>query len=206
MKFLKILFVLLKKCGRWIKMYPYRIKFCEGCDNFRKKYCVGKNILPRITFVDYEKLRIEYKKHEQSSCDIVYDDGQRLIYIENKHIYYFVQFLDSPKDDAIENVLCNVIQKKLEDSIYLYESLFPIRHSNRSFILFFSEKNPFPTNSSTRLKNQRMANLSPNALKNFLIMSISAINKFRGMQYTHSSGKIIRVYIDECTNAPSHIN
>lgn len=204
MKFLRILFALLKKCGQKIRMHPNRIKFCEGCDNFRRKYCAGKNILPNITFVDYEKLRIEYKKSESSSCDIIYDDGKSLIYIENKHIYYFVQFIDMP--NKIEDGLCNVIKKKLEDSVSLYERLFPISHSNRYFVLFFSEKVPFPQNHCTSPKNKRIAEIVPTFLKYMLLTSISAVHGFLGMKYIHSSGKVIEVNIDECANASLYIH
>lgn len=186
-------------------MNSYNIRFCEGCDNYKKKYCAGKNLLPQISFVDFEKLRKEHNKSEDHSCDLVYDAPEKLGYIENKHIYYFARFFDSPKEkNLIESSLCGVIRDKIEDSLDLYESLYPIQHSNRFFILFFSEKVPFPKRETTEQINIRMAKLYPNALKFFLINSISAIKNFKGMQYIHSSGKKVKVYIDECTNAPLH--
>lgn len=204
MKFLRILFVLLRRCGQRIKMHSYKINFCDGCDNKRKNICEGEGILPSMHFIDYEKLRKAYNKSERFSCDLVYDDKKKLVYIENKHIFYFVQFLNDKNTRSVENILCNVIKNKIDHTLELYESLFPPNHSNRSFILFFSKKVSFPIQGSTIQKNQAIAKMEPSFLKFFLITSISAIENFRGMRYTHPSGVIIRVYVDECTNASVH--
>lgn len=177
-------------------------KFCNVCSIVKLTYCT-ENLLPSVDFIDSEKL----KSPRGHICDLIYDNSNKIIYIEHKYIFYFCRYMGTdgvPQDDW--ESFKEDIKAKVDETIRIYESIVPPpSHANRQFILCISKNLPLPEINSTILKqNEIVAQLIPRAMILTLKTVLMSMKGAVGSAY-YFEGKKINMMVDECINISKYI-
>ena len=171
------------------------IKFCEACSV--KDDC-GEDLMPQHLFIDGDAEKADENK---ASCDLIFETGKTVFFIEQKYLYYFCRFYeDSRRWESLRNVVRDKIKGSVEDYFNPPKNI----EKALKFLLVYSKKVK-PSHPRGKYQFEEIEKyIGSAALLNDIRTALLAIDGVVGGVY-HTDDYSVALSVSECSDVEKQI-